>query len=103
MKKTTDLPTSSEEKDALIVALREENHALKQQYNRMLEQFKLAQQRQFSGKSESNVLQIEMLFDEADAVLIEELPQEENTVTITYTRSKPKRRMLPSLLICLAK
>lgn len=98
MKKTADLPTSPEEKDALIMALREENHALKQQYNRMLEQFKLAQQRQFSRSSEQNVLQMEMQFDEAEAVPAEELPQEENTVTITYTRNKPKRRPLPAEL-----
>ena len=96
MKKTADLPTSPEEKDALIIALREENHTLKQQYNRMLEQFKLAQQRQFSRSSERNEQQLEMCFDEAEAVPVEELPQEEHTVTITYTRNKPKRRSLPA-------
>lgn len=96
MKKAADLPTSPEEKDALIIALREENHALKQQYNRVLEQFKLAQQRHFSRSSERNEQQLEMHFDEAEAVPVEELPQEENTVTITYTRNKPKRRSLPA-------
>lgn len=99
MKKTADLPTSPEEKDALIIALREENHVLKQQYNRVLEQFKLAQQRQFSRSTERNEQQLEMHFDEAEAVPVEELPQEENTLTITYTRNKPKRRSLPADLL----
>jgi len=31
------------------------------------------------------VLQMELQFDEADAVPAKELPAEENTVTITYT------------------
>ncbi len=37
-------------------------------------------------------------FDEADVVPDEELPKEENTITITYTRNKPKRCALPSHL-----
>ena len=96
MKKAEIIPTSIEEKDALIRALLEENAQLKQQYLRVLEQFKLAQQRRFGRSSESNVLQMEMQFDEAEAVTPEELPQEDNTITVTYTRSKPKRRTLPA-------
>ena len=79
----------------MIIALREENAALRQQYIRVLEQFKLAQQRKFSPSSESNVLQMELPFDEADAVPTEELPKEDSTITVTYTRNKPKRRTLP--------
>ena len=63
---------------------------------RVLEQFKLAQQRRFSSSSESNVLQMELQFDEAEAVIPEELPQEDNSITVTYTRNKPKRRTLPA-------
>ena len=96
MKNAEIIPTSIEEKDALIRALLEENAQLKQQYLRVLEQFKLAQQRRFTRSSESNVLQMELQFDEAEAVLPEELPQEDNTITVTYTRNKPKRRILPA-------
>lgn len=87
---------------ALILALQEEksslkkqNTLLKQNYERVLEQFRLAQQQRFSRSSESNVLQMELPFDEAEAVPVAELPEETNTVTITYTRNKPKRRALP--------
>ena len=41
MKKAEIIPASIEEKDALIRALLEENAQLKQQYLRVLEQFKL--------------------------------------------------------------
>ena len=100
MKKTTDLPTSIPELQAMILAQLEEIESLKAQYRRMLEQFKLAQQRKFARSSESNPLQLQLdlRFDEADSVPVAELPQEENTVTITYTRNKPKRRTLPDNL-----
>lgn len=96
MKEAAVLPTSVPELHALIASLQEENAQLKQQYLRVLEQFKLAQQRRFARSSESNVLQMEMQFDEAEAVIPEELPQEHNTITVTYTRNKPKRRTLPA-------
>lgn len=95
MKKTDELPQSVPELHALILALQGENSALKQKYQHVLEQFRLAQQRKYARSSESNVLQMELQFDEADAVPAKELPAEENTVTITYTRNKPKRRTLP--------
>jgi transposase len=105
MKKTVELPKSLPESHALILTLQEENTALsaehdvlKHKYHLMLEQIKLAQQRKFSPASESNLLQLELQFDEAEAVAVEELPKEENTVTITYTRNKPKRRTLPENL-----
>ena len=78
MKNIAIIPTSLEEKDALIRALLEENAQLKQQYFRVLEQFKLAQQRHFARSSESNILQMELQFDEAEAVVSEALPQEDN-------------------------
>ena len=83
-----DLPTSVPELQALVLeesaqlsALQEEYGSLKQRYNFIIEQFKLAQQRRFARSSESNVLQQEMQFDEADAVPAEELPKEDNTIT----------------------
>lgn len=96
MKKDVILPASIPELHALIASLQEENAQLKQQYLRVLEQFKLAQQRRFARSSESNVLQMALQFDEAEAVIPEEIPQEVNTITVTYTRSKPKRRTLPA-------
>lgn len=100
MKKTFELPASMEEKDALILAQQEEIERLNARYRETLEQFKLAQQRRFARSSESNVLQLplDLQFDEADSVPVEELPKEENTITVTYTRNKPKRRPLPDNL-----
>lgn len=96
MKNAVIIPKSIEEKDALIRALFEENAQLKQQYFRVLEQFKLAQQRHFARSSESNILQMELQFDEAEAVAPEALPEEDSTITVSYTRGKPKRRTLPA-------
>ena len=83
----------------MILAQQEEIERLNARYRRVLEQFKLAQQRKYARSSESNVLQLELQFDEADSVPTEELPKEEdNTITVTYTRNKPKRRPLPDNL-----
>ena len=96
MKKTTDLPTSIPELQAIIRAQLEEIESLKEQNRRVLEQFKLAQQRKFARSSESNPLQLDLQFDEADSVPVSELPKEENTVAITYTRNSPYARLLAS-------
>ena len=85
MKKDAILPTSVPELHALIASLQEENAQLKQQYLRVIELFKLAQQRHFARSSESNILQMELQFDEAEAVVAEALPQEDNTITVTYS------------------
>lgn len=100
MKKTTELPQSLQESHALILAQKEEIEQLHARYREALEQFKLAQQRRFAPSSESKVLQLplDLLFDEADSVPVEERPEEENTITITYTRNTPKRRVLPDNL-----
>lgn len=101
--KNSDLPLSIGELHAKIESLnvliqsqKKEIISLNQKYINLLEQFKLAQQRKFGRSSESNVLQMEMQFDEAEAVPPEELPAENNTITVTYTRNKPKRRTLPA-------
>lgn len=100
MKKTTELPQSLQESHALILAQKEEIEQLHARYREAVEQFKLAQQRRFAPSSESKVLQLplDLLFDEADSVPVEERPEEENTITITYTRNTPKRRVLPDNL-----
>ena len=101
MKKTIELPQSLHESHALILSQQEEIVQLQARYRQMLEQFKLAQQRKYARSSESNVLQLELelQFDEAESVPTEELPVEEDTtITVTYTRRKPKRRPLPDNL-----
>lgn len=96
MKTTPEPSIFSPEFQAILTPLQEENQLLKmesqewkQKYHHLLEQLRLSQQRQFSRSSEANVLQGELVFDEADAVDATELPQEDNTVTVTYTRKKP--------------
>jgi transposase len=91
-----ELHAKVESQNALIQSQKKEILALNQKYLNLLEQFKLAQQRKFGRSSESNVLQMELQFDEAEAVPADELPAEDNTITITYTRNKPKRRSLPA-------
>lgn len=80
-----------------IMVQKEEIERLNARYREALEQFKLAQQRRFSRSSESNVpqLPLDLQFDEADSLPVEELPKEENTITVTYIRNDPKRRTLP--------
>lgn len=65
----------------------------KQQYQQILEQFRLAQQKRFGTSSESSSGQAE-LFNEAEQAdeVPEETPEQE---TIQYTRNKPKRKPLP--------
>jgi hypothetical protein len=85
MKKMPTLPTSVPELQAIVLAQKEEIERLNARYREALEQFKLAQQRRFARSSESNVLQLplDLQFDEADSVPVEELPKEENTITVT--------------------
>lgn len=105
MQNTHDHFIFSPEFQAILAPLRDENHALKQEaqewkgkYHHLLEQLRLAKQQRFARSSESHVLQGELQFDEAESIAPQELPQEENTVTVTYTRKKPVRRPLPEHL-----
>jgi hypothetical protein len=68
---------------------------LQQQYQHMLEQFRLAQQRQFGRSSEASADQFG-LFNESEQ-LTEEAAEEAvpERETLTYTRNKPKRKPLP--------
>ena len=71
----------------------------KNKYDAMLEQFKLAQQRQFSSSSEKNLLQ-EDFFDEAGDFELEAQPNhEKETIEVpAHKRIKPKRKPLPESL-----
>lgn len=95
MKTEMNLPESIAELHQLILAQQEEIDLLKDKYQRMLEQFKLAQQRKFKPSSESHPEQLALQFDEAEAVPASELPEEENTIEVSYVRNKPKRKALP--------
>jgi len=64
---------------------------LKQQYQHILEQFRLAQQKQFGKSSEVSPDQL-ALFNEAEAIAEAITPEQE---TVSYTRRKPKRKPLP--------
>jgi transposase len=65
---------------------------LKQQYQNLLEQFRLSQHRQFGQSSESSPTQSE-LFDEAEQTLVTEEPAEKTIAG--NTRKQPKRTPLP--------
>jgi len=82
-----DLQSIITEKDARI-------NELTAQYQQILEQFRLAQQRQFGRSSEAGADQLG-LFNESEQIVEaddETLAEQE---TITYTRNKPKRKLLP--------
>jgi transposase len=65
---------------------------LKQQYQNLLEQFRLGQHRQFGQSSESSPAQAE-LFDEAEQVVDAEASAEK--AIASYTRKQPKRTPFP--------
>jgi len=105
MKKTPDNAKFSPEFQAILAPLQDENQALKQQaqewkdkYHSLLEQLRLARHQRFGCSSEAHIGQGELQFDEAESVETTELPKDENTITVTYTRKKPVRRPLPEHL-----
>ena len=65
---------------------------LKQQYQNLLEQFRLSQYRQFGQSSESSPTQVE-LFDEAEQAVVTKEPAEKTGAG--NTRKQPKRTPLP--------
>jgi transposase len=81
-----------------IESLQQEAQEWKDKYHNLLEQLRLAKQQHFGRSSEAHIGQGELQFDEAESIEATELPQEENTLTVTYTRKKPVRRPLPAHL-----
>lgn len=79
-----DLQLNLSEKDTEI-------SILKQQYQNLLEQFRLAQHKQFGKSSEVSIDQLG-LFNETELIAEEPVQEQEN---ISYTRKKPKRQPLP--------
>ena len=76
----------SAQKDARIDELSE-------QYQQILEQFRIAQQKQFGQSSDTSTNQLS-LFNEAEQIETEGEPEADQE-TLTYTRNKPKRKPLP--------
>lgn len=83
---------------AEMESLQQEAQEWKEKYHHLLEQLRLAKQQRFGCSSEAHIGQGELQFDEAESVETTGLPQEENTVTVTYTRKKPVRRPIPAHL-----
>jgi len=81
-----DLQTRLVRKDAQI------DH-LSQQYQQLLEQFRIAQQHQFGQSSEASQDQLG-LFNETEQTIEEDEPEAE-LESISYTRRKPRRKPLP--------
>lgn len=70
------------------------NVSLTQENQRLLEQFRLAQQKQFGQSTEGHPAQGD-LFNEAEDIVELESEVEAENETITYTRKKAKRTKLP--------
>jgi len=89
-----DKPLSNNVKklQALLVKKDLEIKSLQEKNQYLLEQFRLAQHKQFGKSSEAHAGQGE-LFNEAEQLIDQEKEPEKET--ISYTRSKPKRKPLP--------
>ena len=90
MKKDAQLPDNIEQLKALLLRQQSEINQLKHQNQHLLEQFRLAQQKQFGKSSEGFTGQGE-LFDEVE----ETQTDTAQTQTISYERKKPTRKPLP--------
>ncbi len=85
------------EKDELLIEKDDHIDEWKSMYRQILEQFRLAQQRQFGKSGEAaNQLGLFNESEETDTAAADE--SEADTETITYTRHKPKRKPLPAHL-----
>lgn len=93
---TQTLPNDVKELKALLLDERRITQELKEKNQYLLEQFRLAQHKQFGKSSEANLAQGE-LFNEAEQLIDEEISSEKNQdkETISYKRHKPKRQPLP--------
>ncbi|MBT8134092.1 MAG: IS66 family transposase, partial [Gammaproteobacteria bacterium] len=69
--------------------------SLEQRYQHLLEQFRLAQQRQFGRSSEASLAQLGLFNETEQAVEEDAHEQARERETLTYTRNKPKRKPLP--------
>lgn len=86
------LPNDIEQLKKLLLAEREINAQLQQEKQQLLEQFRLAQQKQFGKSSEGFTGQGE-LFNEVEEIAATE--DDDDKQEISYRRNKPKRKPLP--------
>jgi len=91
------LPDRIEQLQNLVTDLRAELAKKDRRIDYLIEQFRLAQQRQFGKSSEASPGQLE-LFNEAEQIMEKEEQPDDEQETITYQRSKPKRKALPESL-----
>jgi transposase len=87
------LPSDPRQLRDMVLSLQAELAEAHQDYQQLLEQFRLAQQHRFGKSSEASPDQLG-LFNEAEAEAGEER-SEPGRECITYTRNKPKRKPLP--------
>jgi transposase len=96
MKTATELlPDDPDQLKALLLEERHLTQQLKEQNQYLLEQFRLAQQRQFGKSSETHPGQGE-LFNEAEQIIDETVEPE--TDIVRTARKQPKRQVLPKAL-----
>tara|TARA_R110001583_G_scaffold161049_1_gene312957 strand:- start:191 stop:1753 length:1563 start_codon:yes stop_codon:yes gene_type:complete len=91
------LPDDTKTLQDMVLALQSQVESLQDEKQHLIEQFRLAQQKQFGASSEGHHPGQGELFNEAEAE-VEQLDVEPVQETIEYTRSKPKRKPLPKNL-----
>ena len=91
--KVQSLPDDTKSLQDMVLALQSQVESLQDEKQHLLEQFRLAQQKQFGASNEGHPGQGE-LFNEAEAE-VEPLEVELEQETIEYSRNKPKRKPLP--------
>ena len=90
------LPTDVLALQQMVAKLQRELDAKDAKYQRLLEQFRLAQHQRFGANGEAHPGQGE-LFNEAEDILsTEDTEPESDTTTVTYERKQAKRKPLPA-------
>lgn len=89
-----DLPNDIQLLKAMLLEKDSQLAQWQSKYELILEQWRLAQQKQFGKSSEVSPGQGE-LFDETTADLDDNVDTGSDTQTVSYTRTKPKRKPLP--------
>lgn len=86
------LPDDTKTLKDMVLALQSQVQSLQDEKQHLIEQFRLAQQKQFGASSEGHPGQGELFNEAEDIVAQVAVPEQE---TIEYTRNKPKRKPLP--------
>lgn len=93
-KDARQLPTDPKALQAMVLALQAQVGELELKNQQLLEQFRLAQKRQFGQKSEAHPAQGD-LFNEVESEVLATVTPEPETEEVSYTRKKPTRTKLP--------